>query len=120
MKLTGSAAVHPTEDQDRVSSAILNIFPAARLVSTGTSVEFETSFADRFVEALREQQIRDTAMMVLKNAMEGGSTSFHLNKQAAFMGKVNFTEGRSTLGDIEVTVIEGAELLISAIDHRHD
>jgi len=50
-----------------------------------------------------EQKIRDAARGVLLKAVREDRIIFHLNKQAAHSGRVNFTDGNSPLGDLKVS-----------------
>ncbi len=113
--IEGRVAIHPTEDPDRVRSSVLNIFPDSSIREIDDHLLFTSKEIDTFAEIIRDHSIRDTASMVLERARIEDATSFYLNKQAAFMGVVNFTEGESTLGDIEVQVKEGAREFIESI-----
>ncbi|MCK4442997.1 MAG: hypothetical protein KAW09_00530 [Thermoplasmata archaeon] len=93
----------PTENVDKVMKSMLNIFPDLQieqqdeeLVGTGQSI-------DLLEEILRNQRIRSAARKVFHNSVDGNKLTFRLNKQVAYVGKVNFAE-RSPLGDIEVTI----------------
>ncbi|MEM4729441.1 MAG: RNA-binding domain-containing protein [Thermoplasmata archaeon] len=78
------------------ATGAVTVQPEYRLVGRGESVA-------KFAELLRRQRIRDAARRVLLKGMKGESlTVFRLNKQAAFVGKVSFSEGESPLGDITV------------------
>lgn len=98
------AEVHPTEDPDRVKRAIMNIFPDAVLREEGDTVLMESEDLGTLSRRIGEQMIRDTARAILMRSVRGDTVIFHLNKQAALVGRVNFTEGRSVLGDIEVRI----------------
>jgi len=115
MLLDGRTPIHPTEDPEKVLRCIFSLFPDCDHSITEGTIRFSTSDLDQFIEMLREQQIRDTAAMVLEKGLSGEKTSFHLNKQAAFMGKVNFTDGGSNLGDLDITLSEGAREFIEEI-----
>ena len=74
--------VYPSEDPDKVRSAIEKLFP------------------DAVIE-------EDATRSVLYRGKKGSDrTVFHLNKQVAFMGKVSFSEPKAILGTIKVTVEE--------------
>ncbi|MGA1819685.1 MAG: RNA-binding domain-containing protein [Thermoplasmatota archaeon] len=120
MILNGSAPVFPTEDPEKVLLCILNIFPDSEVSTSENEISFSSTDASKFMELLREQQIRDTAVMIIERGTSGDSASFNLNKQAAFVGKVNFTDGSSPLGDLEIDVIEGVEELVESIRPRLD
>lgn len=113
--IEGKVALHPTEDPEKVKSSITNIFPESDIKKEVDGFHFITNDADYFIEIMREHRIRDTAVMIMERSRRGVYSRFFLNKQAAFMGVVNFTEGDSTLGDIEVEVKEGAEELIDSV-----
>ena len=99
-----SAPFGPTEDREKVLEAIINIFPDAILDIEDSTVSGTFSDLNNMKKLISEQRIRDTARQVLSHSMNPGKLIFHLNKQAAFVSKVNFTEGNSTLGDITVTI----------------
>jgi hypothetical protein len=113
MELRISTEVHPTEDPKKVRDAVLNIFPSAKLEMIEDRFEGRSGEAIEFLTLLRDQYIRDTAVSVMNNGLSGDETRFHLNKQVAAVGKVNFTDGSSSLGDIEVVVLSGALELIA-------
>jgi predicted RNA binding protein with dsRBD fold (UPF0201 family) len=115
VELKGRATIRPTEDPEKVLRSIFNIFPEGEHTMEEGMIEFSSDDLSRFIEILREQQIRESAIMVMKRNSSNDSTSFFLNKQAAFMGKVNFTDGDSNLGDLEIKIITGAEELLGVI-----
>ena len=102
MLLKGSVPVMPSEDRRKVLSCILNLFPNSEIEESGSRIDFISKNADVLIEKLADQQIRDTAVMVLQRAQNGDMTSFYLHKQAAFMGKVNLSDGTGTLGELRV------------------
>ncbi len=112
MKLSGKAPIQPTEDPEKVKESVIVIFPDAQVKDLGSETSFMTDRPEKFIELMHNQRIRDTAVTVFRAGLTGDATSFHLGKQAAFAGKVNFTEGNSTLGDIHILVEEGALELI--------
>ena len=99
-----AASIFPTEDEERVSKAILNLFPDAKITIEGSMLNAIAPNMDYFIQRMREQQIWDSARKILFNSVHGTSIIFSLSKQAAFVDKVNFTEGNSTLGDLTVTI----------------
>ncbi|MDI6859074.1 MAG: RNA-binding domain-containing protein [Methanocellales archaeon] len=113
MKVTVSAFVHPTESIESVERAIKNIFPDAllRLEKGEKNKLVGTASLQRLQELLRRQKIRDTARMELLNSKVGDKIEFVLNKQVAYVGKVNF--GEDSLGGICVSIeAEDVEKLI--------
>jgi predicted RNA binding protein with dsRBD fold (UPF0201 family) len=95
MEVIIKAKVKPTEDKYKVKKAILNIFPRAKLNFIKEDNEFgkwegKTKSVEKLKELLRSQAILDAARMVLEKGMTENATKFYLNKQAAYVGAVNF------------------------------
>jgi len=101
--------VRPTEDEGKVRQAVLNVF-------TPEHIEVEVRGKNKVIVAkayslkslvklhrlLRAERILDAARSILKKNACERSLVFHLNKQAAFQGRLSFTEayGESPLGPI--------------------
>lgn len=98
--------MHPTESVAKVKLACRAVFPDLAFKEEGDLLVGETATLDHFREMLRKQRIRDTAREVLIRGRQDGRTSFTLNKQAAYVGVVNFGALRAPLGDIHVTIEE--------------
>ena len=116
-----SALVYPTEIEENVRTAVTNVFPVELTIRNfGTPqlyVEGDLESLRRSHTLLRELRILDTARRILINGIEGNSTQFILNKQVAFVGKVNFPAGEETLGSIHVEIsADNAEDLMIIID----
>ena len=118
MIIRGTVRIHPTEDPEKVRTSVTNIFPGSEMVLDDDMIKFTTDDPTRFVDHISSQLIRDTAAKFISHSLLDGSARFHLNKQAAFMGEVNFTDGDSTLGDLYITV-EDADVLIGMISSEH-
>lgn len=99
----------PTEDPEKVKQAVLNLFPESEFEECEGGFFAKASSLESFKEVLGNLRILDTARSVLYRGREGNRTSFSLNKQVAFIGKVSFAEERMPLGRIDV-VIEDDEL----------
>jgi predicted RNA binding protein with dsRBD fold (UPF0201 family) len=97
------APVHPTETLAKVKLACLNVFPDLTFSAEDDVLQGEGTSLDRFRDLVRTQRIRDTAREVLVRGRRGGVLHFSLNKQAAYVGRVNFGAG-APLGDVAVTV----------------
>lgn len=106
-KIGITVKVFPTEVGDRVKDAVLNIFPDAELKLGESHLTACATSLKKFETRLRDQRIRDSARSVLRRCASEEEIAFCLNKQAAYVGKVNFTEGDSVLGDIEVRITTG-------------
>ncbi len=105
--------VRPTERLDRVVSAIENIFPGLIMDIREDRIEAYDGpdSMKNFHRLLREQQILDTARSVMTNGLMGDTVSFRLNKQAAFMGQVNFPPEEEPLGSIHVQITGGERVI---------
>lgn len=102
-----STEIRPTEERAKVLRAVTNLFPDAREVaSPGKHTAFEAADLGRFAELLRNFRIRDPARSVMMRGRDatGRTTTFSLNKQAAYVGRVNFAEASGPLGDIVVEI----------------
>ncbi len=98
-----SCPVNPSEDEEKVRSAVLSIFPDAELVLNDGRLEGKATL-DRFSKAIRRQKILDATRAVMIMNSRGNTTRLSLNKQVATVGKVSFADKRPVLGAIEVTI----------------
>src|SRR5438445_12532176 len=88
--------------------ALRNLFPDLRIESAEHRIGGTTENLDRLRELIRNQRIRDTAKGQLVAGRRENRTRVTLNKQAAFVGAVNFA-APSPLVDL-VVEIESDEL----------
>ncbi len=97
--------VNPTEDVEKVKKAIENLFPGIELeFDEGKGIlRGRVERVDRFRELLRMQRILDTARAELKRGWRGKESTVFINKQAATVSRINFTEEKTTLSPIVVT-----------------
>ena len=111
MEGTVRTAVNPTESREKVVEAIRNVFGDIELeqsergglvVLVGRLKRIEDLAPLR--DALARMRIRDAARSLFTRIAQEGLLSFGLNKQAALVGKVNFSEGNPPLGAIKVTI----------------
>ncbi|MCX6651702.1 MAG: hypothetical protein NT131_08645 [Methanomassiliicoccales archaeon] len=117
-EVTASTVQYPTEDREKVTQALLNIFPGKISASEG-EMTVRTTDLSRFKEVIRNHRILDSTRAVLLRGVGEGSMVFQLNKQAAFVSKVSFAEGKVPLGPITVTIIApDLEALIDEVAPR--
>ncbi|NHJ49398.1 MAG: hypothetical protein FK733_16530 [Asgard group archaeon] len=103
---------HPTEDPKKIGTALKNIIQGAVQKETiGNDIYLfieskEPRVLDQLFELLRQQRILDVARKTLRNGIVENSTYFYINKQVAFIGKINFCdeEGESPLGPIRIEI----------------
>jgi predicted RNA binding protein with dsRBD fold (UPF0201 family) len=103
------AQIHPTEIEERVTAAITNIFPDIELDVRTDWISSKTENWDDLVyfsELLEKQRVLDAARRVVLDHLSGNTTRFLLNKQAAYVGKINFceTEEESPMGPLFVVL----------------
>lgn len=95
--------MNPSEDEEKVRSAVLSIFPDAELSLNDGRLEGDATL-DKFSKAIRRQKILDATRAVMIMNSRGNVTRLSLNKQVATVGKVSFADKRPVLGAIEVTI----------------
>ncbi|MGA2628501.1 MAG: RNA-binding domain-containing protein [Candidatus Bathyarchaeia archaeon] len=106
--------LEPTEDESKVERALLKLFPSAhieRIAKPDDSVALSVrgnglEFLSNLRNLIRQQRIRSAARLILTRSLRESPFQFHLNKQAAFMGRVSFCEakGESPHGPISIQV----------------
>ena len=114
--ITVSCPVNPSEDPEKVRSAIMSLFPDADLELSADGFEGTVGSLDSFGRLIRRQKILDAARSVLLTNMRGDRTRMALNKQVATVGKVSFADRRPVLGAITVEIQDGnLEALIDRV-----
>jgi uncharacterized protein len=107
------ADVNPTEDEEKVKTAIDNIVGNATFTTTpafrGSILKAEAEGQESLTKLrnlLRNDRIRDAARKLLCRAIRADKISFYLNKQVACAGHVSFSEesAESPLGPLRVTI----------------
>jgi len=91
------AEVYPTEDPEKVLEAVKKIFPEIDfnvkwLAAVVEGVGEGLKVLENLKRLIRERRIRASARRILKSSISGDRLIFNLNKQAAYAGKVSFTE----------------------------
>ena len=114
--VTVRTPLRPTEDPEKVKTAILNLFPESEITIDQGEVMANTASLDRFKTLIRNQKILDSVRKTLLAGVSPGSTIISLNKQAALVKRVSLSEGRTALGNMEVTIeSEDIERLIDEV-----
>jgi len=105
-EFTAQTPINPTEDTDKVMKTLSNMFDYDEVVMAGDYISVNGGMDSllKLKDALEVRRIRNTARKMLINGSDDGVIYFKLNKQAAFSGTVNFTEGDSPLGEIRVKI----------------
>ncbi|HUT81472.1 MAG TPA: RNA-binding domain-containing protein [Candidatus Bathyarchaeia archaeon] len=102
--------LYPTEDQEKVSAALTAILEGevkTYMIGNEKYLYIESTDSKdlgKFYELVRKQKILDATRKYLRNNIFGNSTVFFINKQVAFIGKINLCEeeGESPLGPIRI------------------
>jgi len=113
--VTVEAPVRPSEDREKVKRAMLALFPDLEFEQSEERLIGRTDNAGLFASHLKRQRIRYAARRMMERGRRGQNlTHFRVNKQAAYVGKVSFTDNESPLGDIVITLeADGLELIIN-------
>lgn len=109
-----NAPVYPSEDPEKIISAMKRIFPDAELENTGDEIQGVAHSMEKFSKQIRKEKILDTTRSMMIRGKRGNVTRFFLNKQVATVGKVSFTEEKTILGSIRVVITD--EELVALID----
>jgi uncharacterized protein len=107
------AEVNPTEDEEKVRTAIDNVLgnaeftvkPAARgSILTAQAKDQISLFKLRNI--MRNDRVRDASRRILYKSTRGNTITFYLNKQVAYAGHVSFSEetAESPLGPLKFTI----------------
>ena len=118
-RVTIRTPLRPTEDPEKLRTAILNLFPGSAITIDQDQVKATTDTLERFMTLIRNQKILDSIRGKLLAGISSDSTTISLNKQAAFVNRVSLSEGRAALGNIEVSIeSEDIERLIDEVAPR--
>ena len=101
--------INPSEDPDKIKTAVNNIFPEIELDVSETEISGKTnnfSTLSHISKSIHEKNIKSTYQRILKRNNDGDSTWFYLNKQAAFVNTVALCSeaNESSLGPIKIVL----------------
>jgi|Deesub1362B_J571_1020462.scaffolds.fasta_scaffold00034_93 predicted RNA binding protein with dsRBD fold (UPF0201 family)/cytidylate kinase len=98
--------IYPTEDEQKVISAIKNFFPDAIIEiksDDGGALKAKAKDLTQFRDLLRKQRILDTARQEMLRNVSGNEITIFLNKQTATISRINFSDEDAILSPITVT-----------------
>ncbi len=106
------ARLNPTENRDKLYSAIANIIDFKTNIVDFSSDEFlaftseDVNSLKPLFEKLREQKILEAARSLLLNVKTPQMLMFHVNRQAAYVNRIHLCaeERESPLGPITIVV----------------
>ncbi len=101
--------VNLSENPEKVKQAISNIFPFSEIKNENFSIKAQSKelrSLEKIYEAITLSQSQKSYTRNLENNLEGDTTWFFLNKQAAFVEKIAICDEpeESPLGPIKVTL----------------
>jgi predicted RNA binding protein with dsRBD fold (UPF0201 family) len=101
------SSINPSEDPKKVETAILNIFPNAKIKIDGFSITSNSKdlyLLEKIYDVIHSNQSQKIYQRQLEKNLDHDSTWFYLNKQAAFVGTIALCEEveESPLGPIKV------------------
>ena len=113
IKVFVTCEVRPTEDVEKVKKAVENMFTWSRItIEERDRLKYILAEGEghecleKLHSLLRRHRILDAARSNLKKWVRGNTATFHLNKQAAYMGSPSFClpKRESPLGPITFQV----------------
>jgi uncharacterized protein len=109
LEIIVQTCVNPSEDLDKVTLAVKNIFPNSEFILKDTELYLSTEKLEDLKKIKDQIRSRSTIAVlekVLYNNQKTNITWFLLNKQAAFSGVVVIVEeeNESPLGPIKITI----------------
>ena len=101
------SSINSSEDPKKIETAILNIFPDAKIKTDNFSIisnSKDLHLLEKVYDVIHSNQSQKIYQRQLEKNLENDSTWFYLNKQAAFVGTVALCEEaeESPLGPIKV------------------
>ncbi len=101
------SSINSSEDPKKIETAILNIFPNAKIKTDNFSIISNSKdlyLLEKIYDVIHSNQLQKIYQRQLEKNLENDSTWFYLNKQAAFVGSVALCEEaeESPLGPIKV------------------
>lgn len=111
-RVEARAPIHPSEDPQKVLRAVLNMMEGCPGTAEGpyaTAVSGDTAPLDALRDAMAARRSQAGLYRNLQNNLDGDTTWFYLNKQAAFAGTPAVCDDpdESPLGPIRITVTSG-------------
>ena len=101
--------VNPSESIEKIEIAISNIFPYSIIKNNNFSINAQSkelrSF-EKIYQFIQNNKLQKNYLRSLENNLQGNTTWFYLNKQAAFVEQIAICEesDESPLGPIKVTI----------------
>ena len=113
--------INPSEDPEKVRTAVSNIFPEIELEVSDSDISGKTNnieILSQVTKSIHEKNTKNSYQRILRKNNDGDSTWFYLIKQAAFVNTVALCSeaNESSLGPIKVILRSNdVEQLIDSI-----
>ena len=103
------SSINPSEDPEKIESAILNTLPNCKIRHEHFSlkgISDDLNSLEKIQEAIHSTQSQRIYKRTLENHLQNNSTWFYLNKQAAFAEKIAICEesDESPLGPLKIVL----------------
>jgi len=101
--------INPSESIEKIEIAISNIFPYSIIKNNNFSINAQSkelrSF-EKIYQFIQNNKLQKNYLRSLEDNLQGNTTWFYLNKQAAFVEQIAICEesDESPLGPIKVTI----------------
>ena len=108
-KIEMFCTVNPSESIEKIEIAISNIFPYSIIKNNNFSINAQSkelrSF-EKIHQFIQNNKLQKNYLRSLEDNLQGNTTWFYLNKQAAFVEQIAICEesDESPLGPIKVTI----------------
>jgi predicted RNA binding protein with dsRBD fold (UPF0201 family) len=101
--------INSSEDPKKVETAILNVFPTAKIKIDNFSIisnSKDLRLLEKIYDIIHSKQFQKIYQRQLEKNIDNDTTWFYLNKQAAFVDTVILCEDaeESPLGPIKITI----------------
>ena len=101
------SSINSSEDPEKIKTAILNIFPNAKIKIDKSSITINSKdlhLLEKIYDTIHSNKSQKMYRRQLEKNLENDSTWFYLNKQAAFIGTISLCDEaeESPLGPIKV------------------
>ena len=101
-----SSKINLTEDPEKVKKSIHNIFPKGNIQQDSDKLFLRGNkeLLNNFKKTLEKREIISVARLIMDNNIKDNVLTFYISKQTAFVNEINFSEGNSPLGDIQIKI----------------
>lgn len=108
-KIEVFSSVNPSEDPHKIEKTILNILPNCELTTEKFSITAKSknfTSLEKIYESIHSNKSSRVLQRQLEKHLDGNSTWFYLNKQAAFVERIVLCDeaDESPLGPLKVVI----------------